>query len=76
MTINGRNGSTPTPMIRIVDAKGPTLSQTILTNDTMLAHSVSVNETNGNVVAPIEQLGITAFPPIIPGGDCSCDCNK
>jgi hypothetical protein len=74
MTIDGRNGSTPTPMVGIVDAKELTLSQTILTNDTLLAHSVSVDETNGNVVAPIEQLGVTVFPPITPGGDCSCDC--
>jgi hypothetical protein len=69
MTVDGRNGSTPSPMVGIVDAKELTLTQTILTNDTSLAHSVSVDKSNGNVVVPIEQLGVTVFSPIPPADD-------
>ena len=61
MTLDGRNGSTNTPLVGVVDAKTLTLTQTIPTNDTNLPHSVAVDGTNGDVVVPIEQLGITVF---------------
>ena len=63
MTIDGRNGSTPTPLVGIVDAETLTLKQTIPTNDTVLAHAVSVDELDGRVFVPIRQLGIAVFSP-------------
>jgi hypothetical protein len=76
MTVDGRNGSTPMPMIGIVDAKELTLTQTILTNDTELAHSVSVDGTNGNMVVPIRQSGIMVFSLLSQAGDVDCDCDE
>jgi hypothetical protein len=64
MTLDGRNGSTNTPLVGVVDAQKLKLTQTIPTNDTVLAHSVAVDEANGDVVVPIRQLGITVFSPL------------
>jgi hypothetical protein len=64
MTLDGRNGSTNTPLVGVVDAKELKLTQTIPTNDTVLAHSVAVDEASGDVVVPIQQLGITVFSPL------------
>jgi hypothetical protein len=64
MTLDGRDGSTKTPLVGVVDAKMLKLTQTIPTNDTALPHSVSVDEANGDVVVPIQQLGITVFSPL------------
>jgi hypothetical protein len=55
MTIDGRNGSIATPLVRI------RLTQTIPTYDSVLAHPVSVDESDGKIFVPIRQLGITVF---------------
>jgi hypothetical protein len=61
MTIDGRNGSIATPLVRIVDAERFRLTQTIPTYDSVLAHPVSVDESDGKIFVPIRQLGITVF---------------
>ncbi len=74
MTLDGRNGSTGTPVVGVVDAKLLTLTQTIPTNDTNLPHSVAVDDATGDVVVPIEQLGITVFSPLQESGS-GCPAN-
>ena len=64
MTIDGRNGSTPMPIIGVVDAKTLKMVQKVPTGDTVLAHAVSVDESSGNMVVPERQLGIVVYSPI------------
>ena len=49
-----------TPQLQIISAEFHTLVQTFVT-DTVLAHSVAVDSTNGNVVVPIQAKGVVVY---------------